>query len=109
LLDFELIVRGARLFDLCYCATSILMNGMDDLDKRLRWLALLEAMVEGYVSLNPLMAVERSALWYVLLSIEVIFAAYLTHIKDGEGVTQNLEALVWIYENRNRIQAAVKT
>jgi len=105
-LDFELIVRGPRLFDLCYCATSMLMNGMDDPEKRLRWPILFEALVDGYDSLNPLTLVERPALWYVLLSIEVIFAAYFTHIKDEKGVTQNLEALVWVSENRNRIQAA---
>ncbi|MDH4138880.1 MAG: phosphotransferase [Anaerolineae bacterium] len=106
-LDFELIVRGPRLFDLGYCATSLLMNGMDDSAKRLRWLALLAALVNGYTSLNPLTVVERSALWYVLLSIEVIFAAYFTHIKDEKGITQNLDALLWIYENRNRIQTLV--
>ncbi len=102
-LDFELIVRGARLFDLCYCATSMLMNGMDDPEKRLRWPTLLTALVDGYTRVNPLTEVERSALWYVLLSIEVIFAAYFHHSKDNKGVAQNLEALAWIYENRKRI------
>jgi Ser/Thr protein kinase RdoA (MazF antagonist) len=101
-LDFELIVRGARLFDLCYCATSLLMNGMDDPQKRLCWFNLLTALVDGYTSSNPLSAVERSGLWYGLLSIEVIFAAYYHHTKDEKGITQNLEALLWIYENRKR-------
>ena len=105
-LDFELIVCGPRLFDLCYCATSLLMNGMDDSAKRNLWPILFGALVDGYASLNPLTLVERSALWVVLLSIEVIFAAYFSHNKDVKGVTQNLEALLWIYENRNRIQAA---
>jgi Ser/Thr protein kinase RdoA (MazF antagonist) len=106
-LDFELIVRGPRLFDLCYCATSILMNVMDDPDKQSRWFTLLTALVEGYTSLIQLTLVERSALWYVLLSIEVIFAAYFTHLKDEKGITQNLEALLWIVENRNPIEAVV--
>jgi len=103
-LDFELIVRGPRLFDLCYCATSLLMNGIDDSAKRLQWLELLAALVDGYTSMNPLTLVERSALWYGLLSIEVIFAAYFIHTRDEKGITQNLEALLWIYENRNPIQ-----
>ena len=93
-LDFELIVRGARLFDLCYCSTSLLMNGMDDSAKRNRWPILFGALVDGYASLNPLTLVERSALWIVLLSIEVIFAAYFSHIKDEKGILQNLEALM---------------
>jgi Ser/Thr protein kinase RdoA (MazF antagonist) len=106
-LDFELIVRGPRLFDLCYCATSILMNGMDDPNKRSRWFTLLAALVEGYTSSNPLTLVERSSLWYVLLSIEVIFAAYLSHLKDEKGVVQNLDALLWIVAHRSRIEAVI--
>jgi prepilin-type processing-associated H-X9-DG protein len=104
-LDFELVVRGPRVFDLGYCATSLLMNGIDDCAKRLRWPDLLAALINGYTSLNPLTAVERSALWYILLSIEVIFAAYFVHTKDEQGIKQNLDALLWIYENRKRIQA----
>jgi Ser/Thr protein kinase RdoA (MazF antagonist) len=102
-LDFELIVRGPRLFDLCYCGTSLLMNGMDDPVKRDQWPILLKALVEGYTTLNPLTMVERSALWHVLLSIEVIFTAYDHNIKDEKGLTQNLAALLLIYENRERL------
>jgi hypothetical protein len=83
------------------------MNVMDDPDKQSRWFTLLTALVEGYTSLIQLTLVERSALWYVLLSIEVIFAAYFTHLKDEKGITQNLEALLWIVENRNPIEAVV--
>jgi prepilin-type processing-associated H-X9-DG protein len=57
-LDFELIVRGPRLFDLCYCATSILMNGMDDPDNA-RWLTLLKHWWKD-IRFNH--SIERSAL-----------------------------------------------
>jgi Ser/Thr protein kinase RdoA (MazF antagonist) len=107
-LDFELFVRGPRLFDLCYCGTSLLMNGMDDPVKQYQWPILLKALVEGYASLNPLTLVERSALWHVLLSIEVIFTAYNHNIKDEKGLTQNLAALLWIYENRERLISQIR-
>jgi len=61
--------------------------------------------MEGYNCLNPLSTVEHSALWYVLLSIELIFAAYFARVKDLNGFTQNIDALFWIYDNRERIQA----
>ena len=83
------------------------MNGIDEPAKRSRWPALLAALVEGYANHNPLSAAERSALWYVLLSIELIFAAYFVRVKDVKGITQNVGALFWIYENRDRIQALV--
>jgi len=81
------------------------MNGIDEPAKRSRWPALLAALVEGYANHNPLSAAERSALWYVLLSIELIFATYFVRAQDVKGVAQNVDALFWIYENRDRIQA----
>jgi Ser/Thr protein kinase RdoA (MazF antagonist) len=108
-LDFELTRRGPRLFDLCYCATSLLMTAMDDPDRRVRWLAVLGHLVRGYGSVNPLTEAERSALWYMLLSIEVIFAAYFIHLQDEQGVIQNLEALLWIDQQRNQIDRGVVT
>jgi len=72
-LDFEIMLRGPRLFDLCYCSTSLLMNGMDDPAKRQAWFALLSALVEGYEAVSPLTSAEHRALRVMQMSIEVIF------------------------------------
>jgi Ser/Thr protein kinase RdoA (MazF antagonist) len=40
-LDFEIMVRGPRLFDLCYCSTSLLIYGFDDPVKRQAWHGLV--------------------------------------------------------------------
>ena len=98
-LDFEIMLCGPRLFDLCYCSTSLLMNGMDDPAKRQAWFALLSALVEGYESVNPLTSVERRALRVMQISIEVIFIAFFDSIHYPAGVTQNIDALAWLYAN----------
>jgi Ser/Thr protein kinase RdoA (MazF antagonist) len=107
-LDFELTRRGPRIFDLCYCATSLLMAAMDDPARRMRWLAVLGQLVQAYSSVNPLTEAERSALWVMLLSIEVIFAGYFIHQKDERGVLQNLDALLWIDQHRTQINGAFR-
>jgi Ser/Thr protein kinase RdoA (MazF antagonist) len=96
-LDFEIMRRGPRLFDLGYCSTSLLMNGMDDPAKRQAWFGLLAALVEGYESVSLLTAVERRALRVMQMCIEVIFIAFYASIHHPAGVAQNIDALNWIY------------
>jgi len=103
-LDFEIMLRGPRLFDLCYCATSLLISGLDDPTRRQSWLALLIALVAGYETTTCLSTAERAALWHMLLSIEVIFIAFFKNIEHAAGLAQNIRALIWIYENQAAIQ-----
>jgi Ser/Thr protein kinase RdoA (MazF antagonist) len=98
-LDFEIMLRGPRLFDLCYCSTSLLINGFGDPSKRQAWFALLSALVEGYESVSPLTSVERRALRVMQMSIEVIFIAFFDSIHYPAGVAQNIAALTWLYAN----------
>lgn len=103
-LDLEIILRGPRLFDLCYCSTSLLISGMADPVKRRTWFALLAALVAGYETVSPLTPVERLALRYILMSIEVIFIAFFSQLKHSNGISQNIDVLIWIYTNRNELQ-----
>jgi Ser/Thr protein kinase RdoA (MazF antagonist) len=98
-LDFEIMLRGPRLFDLCYCSTSLLINGFGDPNKRQVWFTLLFALVEGYESVSPLTSVERRALRVMQMSIEVIFIAFFDSIHYPAGVAQNIAALTWLYAN----------
>ena len=48
LLDFELVRRGPRIFDLCYCASSLLVDGFEDCEKGQKWPSLFRSLVRGY-------------------------------------------------------------
>lgn len=98
-IDFELLERGPRLFDLCYCSTSLLMDGLDDPDKRHAWPGLVRALVAGYDTVNPLTSVERAAVRMMQMAIEVIFIAWLASNNYPGPAAKNVEALVWLYEN----------
>lgn len=100
-LDFDLAVRGPRLFDICYCATSLLMNGIDDPGKRLRWVELLRSIVNGYIAVSELCTAERAALFHLLLSIEAIFAGYYASLNDAKQTGRNIQAMLWIHKNRD--------
>ena len=98
-IDFELMERGPRLFDLCYCSTSLLMNGLDDPTKRQAWSGLVRALVEGYDSVSPLTLVERGAIRMMQMAIEVVFIAWLAHNNYPAIAARNIEALAWLFGN----------
>lgn len=98
-IDFELTERGPRLFDLCYCSTSLLMNGLDDPAKRRAWPGLVRGLVAGYGSVSPLTPVERSAIRWIQMAIGVLFIAWLSCNHYPVVAAKNIEALVWLYQN----------
>ncbi len=98
-IDFELMERGPRLFDLCYCSTALLMNGLDDPARLQAWPGLVRALVEGYESVTPLLAVERGSLRMMQMAIEVPIIAWLAHNNYPGPAARNILALVWLYEN----------
>jgi Ser/Thr protein kinase RdoA (MazF antagonist) len=98
-IDFELMERGPRIFDLCYCSTSLLMNGLDDPARRQAWPGLVRALVEGYDSVSPLTPVERGAIRMVQMAIGVLMIAWLAHNNYPIPAARNIVALAWLYEN----------
>jgi len=81
-IDFDLSHRNIRLFDPCYCATGILSEwrGVESIYEK--WPEILASILHGYDSVNPLSAEEREAVYEVVCSIQMIFAAYCEPQKE---------------------------
>ena len=47
-IDFELLERNVRVFDLCYCCTSILSELHSDAELRGKWQHIISKIFEGY-------------------------------------------------------------
>ncbi|MGE8204525.1 phosphotransferase enzyme family protein [Heyndrickxia sp. NPDC080065] len=101
IIDFEIAEVNVRIFDLCYCATSVLNEIF--LDKRLKeqWIHFVEKLVDTYHQNNPLSQLEYGSIWYVMLSIQAIFMAYFAHIPHLYKI--NKEMFLWIYEKKELI------
>ena len=94
--DFELVRRGPRVFDLCYCASSLLVDGFEDDEKRRKWPALLRSLARGYEEFCPLTDPERLAVYAVFVAIELIFIAFWLE-RHNEGAAIQCERLLhWI-------------
>ncbi len=108
-LDFDISTKGIRLFDLCYCSTSILSSKFSEASKREMWPNILRELVRGYNSENNLSQLEIQSIFYVILSIQIIFTAYFYDLENKDIAKINLETLYWIYNNKLAIQEAILT
>lgn len=99
-IDFDLSERNVRLWDPCYCATGLLSEWRGVEDIQAKWPAVLEGILRGYDSVNPLTPEEKQAVYYVICSIQMICVAYF----EGELARTNRDMLGYIVGMEGRIK-----
>jgi len=102
-IDFEMVVRGPRIFDVCYCGTSILVGGFQDSAKAEEWPGLFRSLVTGYQEAYPLTSPEHHALYGMLAAIELLFVAFSLETQATEAAKCNASLLNWLSANRELI------
>ncbi|MDM5428090.1 phosphotransferase enzyme family protein [Bacillus mycoides] len=105
-IDFELLEENVRVFDLCYCCTSILSELFSDETLRGKWLQIVSGICKGYYKQNILTREELQSIWYVMLSIQVIFITYFVQLKDL--LKLNEEMFLWIFANKEDIEESIE-
>lgn len=108
-IDFEIPTYGIRIFDPCYCSTSILTSKFKSKKARKKWINLLLSILNGYNSINRLKKIEIDAIFHVLLSIQLLFMAYMVRINKIKTAQFNQSILKWIYDNKNTINKELQT
>ncbi|MDE7361567.1 MAG: helix-turn-helix domain-containing protein [Oscillospiraceae bacterium] len=107
--DFDLSERNVRLWDPCYCATGILSEQRNVENAYDKFLAILDAILHGYDSINPLTAEEKRAVYYVICSIQMICVAYFESVNEYKDLARtNREMLVYIIEQKDQINNIFK-
>jgi Ser/Thr protein kinase RdoA (MazF antagonist) len=96
-------VRGPRIFDPCYCGTSILVSGYPDAIKMQRWPDLFRELIKGYQETHPLTPAEKSSLYSILVMIELQFAAFSLEIGAQKAAQCNLSLVRFLAENRHKL------
>lgn len=104
-IDFEIAEVNVRLFDICYCSTSILNEIFKKEDLRQLWISFVVKLVYNYNLYNQLDDVEIKSIWYLMLSIQTIFMAYF--INDSDLYNTNKEMFIWLYEHKELIESSI--
>jgi Ser/Thr protein kinase RdoA (MazF antagonist) len=106
-LDFDMLMRGPRLFDLCYCSIETLAKRFDEPAFPDYWFRVLGAIIKGYLEYVPLTDLERGSVVGVMMEIEL----YFMHYFRAEPIPgKNAERVLhWIDERRHLIQSVVQS
>ncbi len=102
-IDFDQVMVGPRLFDLCYCGTSLLVGGFLVAEKQNAWPSLFRGLVRGYQTVSPLSSVEWEAALGMLIAIELLFVAFCAEGGEREAASQNEKVAHWLAKNRAQI------
>lgn len=102
-IDFDLSEVNVRLWDPCYCATSILSETC--VRRYEKWLNILGSILQGYDHENKLTLEEKQAVFYVICSIQMICAAYFESQERFKSLAKtSCEMLKHIADNKHRIE-----
>ncbi|ERJ11795.1 phosphotransferase enzyme family protein [Haloplasma contractile] len=107
-LDFEISVKGIRLFDLCYACTALLGEAVEgvfnkDYTKIEKWKMYVSYLMKGYHNHNELTEEEIDCIPLIMILIQFIMSAYFLSTDESDLTHQNLDSLKWVYENRKRL------
>lgn len=101
-IDFDLSEVNVRLWDVCYCATGILSEAINEAYEK--WLDILAGILHGYNLEGKLTQEEKQAVFYVICSIQMICIAYFgSHDKFKELANTNRKMLRYIIQKKKSI------
>ena len=104
-IDFDLSERNLRLWDPCYCATGLLSEWRGVEGIQAKWPAILEGILRGYDSVNPLTPEEKQAVFHVICSIQMIFIAWCEPRNEWKELAKtNRDMLRFIAEGEGEIR-----
>jgi Ser/Thr protein kinase RdoA (MazF antagonist) len=106
-LDFDMLMRGPRLFDVCYCSIETLAKRFHEPTFPDYWFRILGAIIKGYVEHVPLTELERRSVVSMMMEIELLF---MHHFRADPVPGKNAERVLhWLDERRHLIQSVVQS
>src|SRR5690606_14268153 len=106
-LDFDMLMRGPRLFDLCYASIETLAKRFDEPGFPEYWFRVLGAVVKGYGEVIALTPLERRSVASVLIEIVLL---HMHHFRAEPIPGRNAERVLhWLDERRQLIQSVVES
>jgi Ser/Thr protein kinase RdoA (MazF antagonist) len=106
-LDFDMLMRGPRLFDVCYCSIETLAKRFDEPAFPDYWFRILGAIIKGYIEYVTLTELERKSVVSLMMEIELMNMHYFrAHPIPGRNAER---VLYWLDERRHLIQSVVQS
>ena len=96
-LDFDIVQRNLRIFDICYLLAGMLVGNIDNHVKIDSWRKTKSDLVLGYCEVNPLSSEELDALPVLMVVIEFLFVNYWNEHDNTQQRDLAAELAKWLY------------
>jgi Ser/Thr protein kinase RdoA (MazF antagonist) len=106
-IDFDLSQKNARIFDICYFLTGLLVDHEKKKDDVEKWCHIVSRFIKGYEETNPLTKLEKDNISCLMKNIEILFVAYFISIQDEELAKSAASLFCFIKNNEKSIYSAV--
>lgn len=107
-IDFDLSQINYRIFDICYFALGLLIDGFSSEDKSDKWFQMLKNIVQGYENKTILTCEEKQAAVCVMECIELLFIAYFSQNGSLTLAENAANMFHWIRRNEIHIEAVFR-
>jgi len=108
-IDCDHLSIGPRVFDLADFIVHMIKQRVNDEERTAEWFSLFPAVIQGYEEETPLLKEEKHALYYVMLGILIMLAGWFFETGEPAKATSELEALSWMYHQRQKINGLMTT
>lgn len=102
-LDFDISQKNVRVFDLCYMGASLLVGHYQDEEKLSVWRTIFEGALQGYARLNRLAADEKMAIPFIMIVIEITFAAFFAKSGHIQAAHDCMAMTEWLYQHQHEV------
>jgi Ser/Thr protein kinase RdoA (MazF antagonist) len=104
-IDCDHIQISTRVFDLADILVHLVKFDIGDEAKERNWLTHFRQVIHGYASVSQLSSHEQNALYYVMLSIPLIFMDFFYYANLPDSTKIELRLFDWLVRSRREIMA----
>lgn len=97
-LDFELNRKDARVFDLAYFLSGLIVGKTDNPQMIETWKIIYRNLLTGYGEVNKLTHEETEILPFLMIVINLLFVSYMNNIGNLEERENANKLAEWIYK-----------
>jgi len=108
IIDLDITTKGLKIFDVCYFLTSMLARMYPLKDGKEQWFDLIPPYLKAYQQHNQLTLTELQIIPKMMISIELIFAAWFISVEDHENTKYTYDLLDFLIENIVRVDATLE-
>ncbi len=106
-IDCDHLPLGPRVYDIGYLLADFSKAQFFNNNVHARWMETFDQVIWGYEHENPLSGSEKSAITYIMLVTQLLFADWFFLHNDSVRALKNLAAFYWLYQRREEISRQI--